>query len=46
MKGRELYHTLRLLVTGRESGAPIALILSCLGRERVMERLAERSQDR
>jgi glutamyl/glutaminyl-tRNA synthetase len=40
LKGRELYHTLRLLITGRESGAPLALTLSCLGRERVINGLA------
>jgi glutamyl-tRNA synthetase len=39
LKGRELYHTLRLLITGRESGAPLVLILSCLGREGTMGRL-------
>jgi glutamyl-tRNA synthetase len=39
LKGRELYHTLRLLITGRESGAPLFLILSCLGREMVTGRL-------
>ena len=39
LKGRELYHTLRLLITGRESGAPLVLVLSCLGRKTAVERL-------
>jgi glutamyl/glutaminyl-tRNA synthetase len=45
LKGRELYHTLRLLITGRESGAPLALILSCLGRERVISGLTSASSE-
>ncbi|MDR3332062.1 MAG: glutamate--tRNA ligase [Synergistaceae bacterium] len=39
LKSRDLYHTLRVLVTGREAGAPLTLIMSCLGRERSLERM-------
>ena len=43
LKGRELFHPLRTALTGQEQGAPLPLIISCLGRERVAERLKARS---
>ena len=38
LKGRELFHTLRTALTGTDQGAPLPLIISCLGRERALER--------
>ena len=40
LKGRELFHPLRIALTGRDGGAPLPLIISCLGRERTLEKLA------
>lgn len=40
LKGRELFHTLRVALTGAEQGAPLPLIIACLGRERLSERLS------
>lgn len=38
-KGRELFHPLRLALTGRESGPEMAGIVLAMGRERTVERL-------
>jgi glutamyl/glutaminyl-tRNA synthetase len=42
IKGRDFYHTLRLKITGREDGAPLALIISCLGKNIAIERILRR----
>ena len=39
-KGRELYHPLRLALTGRESGPELAALLPLIGRARAMARLS------
>ena len=38
-KGRELFHPLRLALTGRESGPEMAALISAMGRERALRRL-------
>ena len=38
-KGRELFHPLRLALTGRESGPEMAPLLTRMGKERVLRRL-------
>jgi glutamyl-tRNA synthetase len=38
-KGRELFHPLRLALTGRESGPEMAGLVSRMGKDRVLERL-------
>ncbi len=38
-KGRELFHPLRLALTGRESGPEMAPLLAAMGKERAMARL-------
>jgi len=38
-KGRELFHPLRLALTGRESGPEMAGLLTRMGRERAVDRL-------
>jgi glutamyl-tRNA synthetase len=38
-KGRELFHPLRLVLTGRESGPEMALLMVLMGKERVLRRL-------
>jgi glutamyl-tRNA synthetase len=38
-KGRELFHPLRLALTGRESGPEMALLLQRIGRDRAIARL-------
>ncbi len=38
-KGRELYHPLRLALTGRESGPEMAGLVAAMGRERAVRRL-------
>ncbi|MDR1471491.1 MAG: glutamate--tRNA ligase [Synergistaceae bacterium] len=40
IKGRDFYHALRLKITGRGEGPPLALIMSCLGRTATMERIS------
>lgn len=40
MRGKEFFHPLRLLLTGRERGAALPLVLLALGREEVVSRLA------
>ena len=42
-KGRELYHPLRLALTGRESGPELAALLPLIGRVRVLGRLSSPS---
>jgi glutamyl-tRNA synthetase len=37
--GRELFHPLRLALTGRDSGPEMAGLLSSMGKERAIERL-------
>ena len=39
-KGRELFHPLRLALTGREAGPEMKLLLPMIGRKRAVERLA------
>jgi glutamyl-tRNA synthetase len=39
-KGRELYHPLRLALTGRESGPELAALLPLIGRARALARLS------
>jgi glutamyl-tRNA synthetase len=38
-KGRELFHPLRLALTGRESGPEMAGMLAAMGRDRAIRRL-------
>jgi glutamyl-tRNA synthetase len=38
-KGRELFHPLRLALTGRESGPEMALLIQPIGKERAIRRL-------
>lgn len=38
-KGRELFHPLRLALTGRDSGPELGLLLPLIGKERVLARL-------
>lgn len=38
-KGRELFHPLRLALTGRDSGPEMAGLLQCIGKERAVRRL-------
>jgi glutamyl-tRNA synthetase len=40
LKGRDLYHPLRLALTGRESGPELALLLPLIGRARASDRLS------
>jgi glutamyl-tRNA synthetase len=39
-KGRELFHPLRLALTGRESGPEMAGLVAAMGKDRAVERLA------
>ena len=41
-KGRDLYHPLRLALTGRESGPELAALLPLIGRARALARLSDR----
>lgn len=43
-KGRELFHPLRLALTGRESGPEMAPLLSTMGRDRAVRRLEAAAQ--
>jgi glutamyl-tRNA synthetase len=38
LKGKILYHALRIRLTGAGHGVPIALLMGCLGRENALER--------
>jgi len=38
-KGRELFHPLRLALTGRESGPEMAGLIAAMGRDRAVRRL-------
>jgi glutamyl-tRNA synthetase len=40
LKGKALFHPLRLALTGRETGPELAALLPLIGRARVLERLA------
>jgi glutamyl-tRNA synthetase len=42
LKGREFFHPVRIFLTGSEQGAPIGIILSCIGREETLRRFAPR----
>ena len=42
-KGRELFHPLRLALTGRENGPELKLLLPLIGRDKVLARLAGQS---
>jgi glutamyl/glutaminyl-tRNA synthetase len=39
LKGKKLYHSLRVALSGKESGAPVVLIMACLGRKNALDRL-------
>jgi glutamyl/glutaminyl-tRNA synthetase len=39
LKGREIFHPVRVLSTGNSRGAPIGVILSCIGREGTLARI-------
>lgn len=39
LKGSVFYHALRRLLTGRADGAPVALLMACLGKKGVLDRL-------
>lgn len=39
LKGKEFYHTLRIVLTGKEEGAPLALLIACLGKDRTLRRM-------
>ncbi len=39
-KGRDLYHPLRLALTGRQSGPELAALLPLIGRVRALDRLS------
>lgn len=41
--GRALYHPVRIAITGREHGPPLAAVMRVLGRERVLRRLERAS---
>jgi glutamyl-tRNA synthetase len=38
LKGKDLFHPVRILLTGSPHGAPIDVILSCVGKERSLKR--------
>ena len=40
LKGREIFHPVRVLSTGSSRGAPIGIILSCIGREEALARMS------
>lgn len=42
-KGRDLYHPLRLALTGREAGPELAALLPLIGRVRALDRLSARA---
>jgi glutamyl-tRNA synthetase len=41
LKGADFFHPLRIFLTGMSRGAPISLILSCIGRTDTLKRLDE-----
>jgi glutamyl-tRNA synthetase len=41
LEGKIFYHAIRAALTGKDHGAPIALLMACLGRKIVFERLAD-----
>ena len=41
LKGKEFFHPLRLILTGRERGAQLPLVMCALGRDQVISRLEE-----
>ncbi|MDR2780779.1 MAG: hypothetical protein LBB28_06610, partial [Synergistaceae bacterium] len=38
LKGKELFHPVRILLTGSSQGAPLDIILSCVGKEQTLKR--------
>ncbi len=38
LKGKDFYHALRRLLTGREDGVPVALLLACFGKGRALDK--------
>jgi hypothetical protein len=40
LKGREIFHPVRIFSTGHSRGAPIGIILSCIGREETLARMS------
>jgi glutamyl/glutaminyl-tRNA synthetase len=45
LKGREIFHPVRVFSTGKQRGAPIGIILSCIGRKETLARLSVKSRD-
>ncbi|GHV37573.1 glutamate--tRNA ligase [Synergistales bacterium] len=45
LKGKEFFHPLRLALTGRESGAPLPLLMAALGREETAKRAGHGKTD-
>jgi glutamyl-tRNA synthetase len=39
VKGRDFFHPLRLFLTGRPQGAPLGIILSCVGKREAIRRI-------
>jgi glutamyl-tRNA synthetase len=46
LKGKDLYHCLRMRLTGVGHGAPIALVMGCLGKGNTMGRLGSRVEEK
>ncbi|MDR1733130.1 MAG: glutamate--tRNA ligase [Synergistaceae bacterium] len=41
LKGKAFFHPLRLILTGRESGSPLPLLMGVMGREETLSRLGD-----
>lgn len=39
LKGKDFYHGLRRQLTGKEDGVPVALLIACLGKKRVLDKI-------
>jgi glutamyl-tRNA synthetase len=39
LKGKMMYHVLRMALSGTESGVPLSLLMSCLGKKNALKRL-------
>lgn len=39
LKGKDFYHGLRYLLTGRNEGVPLALLMACLGKGNIFDRI-------
>jgi glutamyl/glutaminyl-tRNA synthetase len=42
LKGKDFFHPVRILLTGMPQGAPIGIILSCIGKNEALRRLGNR----